>query len=181
MKKKLLLSLFCVSILLANAQDFRVKDIQLIPLSIFHTNKKQDNFDTGGVHFGIDLGFDIYKQDIRLQLNTGSELNIMGKNTNSFSSINLLYELSPRVFTWMKTEVYAGIGLNRISFVRSRSISIDNTYFNVPLGTRFMFFSQNRISLGLQFQSDFNYDNTTFIYSTVLRYNLKNTNKKTNP
>ncbi len=135
--------------LLTKGQGFRVKDFQLIPLSVFHTNKKHDNFDTGGAHFGLDIGFDVYKQNIRLQLNTGTDVNVSGSGDHSFSSINLLYEISPKVFNWMKTDLYAGFGLNHISFDKSPSMVIDNTYFNVPLGTRFMFFSEHRISLGL--------------------------------
>ncbi len=162
-----------MSFFLANSQEFLVKDIQLIPLSVFHTNKKQDNFSTGGIHLGLDLGFKIHKQNFRLQLNSGTNVNILSTNDDSFTSINLLYELSPKIFEWMSTDIYSGIGINHISFERDYSVPISNTYFNVPIGMRFMFLTKNRISLGLQFQSDFNYDNNTLIYSTVIRYNFK--------
>lgn len=177
MKKLFIIFLFCISILFANGQEFRVKDIQFIPLSIFHTNKTQDNLSTGGLHIGLDLGFKVFKQDIRLQLNTGTDANILGTSDNSFYSINILYEKSPNIFDWMQTDIYTGVGILHQSYIKNPSIPIENSYFNIPLGLRFIFFSENSVSLGLQFQSDFNYDNNTLIYSTVIRYNFKNNSK----
>lgn len=173
MKKTILLPLFCVSMLLANGQEFKVKDIQLIPLSIFHSDKKQDTFSSGGLHFGIDMGFELFKQDLRLQLNSGTNVDILGSTDDSFYSVNLLYELSPNIASWMATDVYGGLGLFHASYIRSFSVPIDNTYFNIPVGLRFMFWPNSSLSFGLQFQADFNYDNTTTMYSTVLRYNFK--------
>ncbi len=161
--------------LFSNAQDLLVRDIQISPLGAFHTNKTNDNFNTGGLVFGIDMGFELYKQKFRLQINTGSDVNVLGSSDNSFTSLNMLYEINPKIIDWMDTNFYAGLGLNHISFEREHSIS--NTYFNLPLGTRFMFLTKKSISLGLQFQSDFNYDNTTLIYSTIIRFNFKNNSK----
>ena len=89
MKKTILLPLFCISMLLVNSQEFKVQDIQLIPLSIFHSDKKQDAFSSGGLHFGLDMGFELFKQDFRLQLNTGTDVDILGSTDDSFSSVNL--------------------------------------------------------------------------------------------
>ncbi|WCO01111.1 hypothetical protein [Psychroserpens ponticola] len=174
MKKQFIASLFCISILYVNGQEFRVNDIQFLPLSIFHIHNKNGNFDTGGLHFGLDVGIEIFKQDIRLQLNTGSNINILGTSDDSFYSINVLYEKSPKILNWMETDIYAGIGFQHQSYTKYQSITINSSHFNIPVGLRFMFLNENRISLGLQSQSEFNKNNITLIYSTVIRYNFKN-------
>lgn len=176
------LSLFLSSIFFANSQNsFSIRDVQLIPLSIYHTQKKQDNYTTGGLHLGIDLGFKILKQDLRLQYNTGSEFAILGSGNDSYSSLHLLYEISPDLLNWMEINAYAGVGVQQQSFTRFPDVPIENSYFSLPIGIRFMFFPDNRISLGLQFQTEFNYDNNTQIYSSVIRYNFNKNSKKPNP
>ncbi len=178
MKKILLLFLFCISAFIVNSQNFKIKDVQLIPLGVFNSNKKQDNFNNGGIHVGLALGFVIYKQNFRLQFNAGEDLNILGSNHDRFSSLNLLFEVHPKLVNWMQTEVYSGFGLHRVSYTKFPSGTINSTYFNVPLGTRLMFLSKHRLSFGFQFQAEFNHNNNTFMYSTILRYNFKHTSNK---
>ena len=179
MQKILLSLLFCAS-LIVSSQNIKIKDFQLVPLSIFHASKKQDALSNGGLHLGIDTGFIFFNQNLRLQLNTGSDISILGSSSDRYSSVNLLYELNPNLFNWMKTEVYCGTGLMYVSYKNYPSISVNDTYFNLPLGTRLMFFSNNRIALGLQFQTEFNADNTTLTYSSVFRYNFKSNSKTSN-
>ena len=181
MKKLFLLCFLNITILFANNERFRVNDVPLKLLSTFHTNKKQNNFDTGGIHCGLDYGFDIYKQNFCLQFNTGSNLKILDINVDSFSLVNILYEIRPKIINWMTTKFYGDISDNHLSYDRFPSIPINNTFFNVPLGTRLMLLSEHRISLGLQFQDDLNYDNNTQIFSTVIKYNFNNKPKNSNP
>lgn len=176
---QLFILLISLSSLFANSQNgFSIRDIQAIPLGVYHTQKKQDTYSTGGLHLGIDIGFKILKQDLRIQYNTGSEFAILGSGNDKYSSLNLLYEISPDLLNWMEINVYGGAGVQQQSFIRFPSTEINNSYFNSCIGTRFIFLHRNRISIGIQLQGEFNYDNSTYLFSTVLRYNLKNSTLK---
>lgn len=110
--KSILLLLFGLSVFTTYSQSkIQVKDVQAIPLGVYYVEKKGDNYTTGGLNFGLDIGFCIYNQNVRLQSNAGTEISILGSDTSFYYSINALYEKDLTTFKWLDFNPYIGLGL----------------------------------------------------------------------
>ena len=167
MRKLIYLVIFLNSINIQAQDDNRNLKYKSFSVSLFpHVFLGKD---TGGFAFSGDISFVKSKNLYSFSFFTGSDISIMGSDTDFFMEMNLLYVWEFKLGRYTIFEGHTGLGY--FYFSPSNIYEASQYRIAIPVTTKLRFQTGKKFSVGLQLHGNFNTYKPIYSLGVLLQWN----------